>query len=98
MRDYGKEIDELREEICELKGLLENTVKKSSKDFYTEERERVHVMHNMHPDQRLSEMMVELGEKAESECSTGRITYLGMFASGGRQSNWIKKLPAAMTL
>lgn len=50
MRDYGKEIDQLREEIAVLRAIIEKV-----------------------------------------EDSTGRITYLGMFASGSRQSNWIKK-------
>lgn len=97
MRDYGKEIDQLREEIAGLRAMIEkgeperHESRAARPKPYTEECERVHIMHNMHPDKRLSELMVELGEKAEAEGSTGRITYLGMFASGGRQSNWIKK-------
>lgn len=99
MRDYGKEIDDLKEEIAGLRALLENREAPQRRgpdenripDAYTEERERVDIMHNMHPDKRLSEMMVELCEKADNEGSTGRITYLGVYASGHRQSNWIKK-------
>ena len=99
MRDYGKEIDDLKEEIAGLRALLENRESPQRKepdenctpDAYTEERERVDIMHNMHPDKRLSEMMVELCEKADNEGSTGRITYLGVYASGHRQSNWISK-------
>ena len=85
-RDYGREIDELREEIAGLRDLLESREAKPERGSHT-----VEIMRNMHPDQRLSEMMEELGEKANDEGSTGRITYLGMFASGNRQSNWIKK-------
>ena len=99
MRDYGKEIDDLKEEIAELRALLESREspqrrepdKNRIPDAYTEERERVSIMHNMHPDRRLSEMMEELCEKADNEGSTGRITYLGVYASGHRQSNWIRK-------
>lgn len=99
MRDYGKEIDDLKEEIAGLRALLESRESPQRKgpdenctpDAYTEERERVDIMHNMHPDKRLSEMMVELCEKADNEGSTGRITYLGVYASGHRQSNWISK-------
>ena len=99
MRDYGKEIDDLKEEIAELRALLESRESPQRRgpdrnripDAYTEERERVDIMHNMHPDRRLSEMMEELCEKADNEGSTGRITYLGVYASGHRQSNWIRK-------
>ncbi len=34
--------------------------------------------------------MVELREKAETTGDTGAVTYLGVFASGGRQSNWVQ--------
>ena len=50
----------------------------------------VEIMENMHPDKNLSDKMVSLCEKANASKSTGMITYLGVFASGGRQSNWIK--------
>ncbi len=100
MRDYEKEIDKLWEELAELRAAInpQNTepnrpgqAREFGREPYTEERERVHIMHNMHPDKRLSEMMEELCETADAEGSSGRITYLGVFSSGGRQSNWIKK-------
>ena len=47
-------------------------------------------MRNMHPDKRLSEMMEELCEKVDSDGNTGSIIYMGVFASGSRQSNWIR--------
>lgn len=48
------------------------------------------IMEKMHPDKNLCEKMISLCEKANAGESTGMITYLGVFASGGRQSNWIK--------
>ncbi len=97
MRDYAKEIDELWEEIAGLRAAINaqndepGQAREAGREPYTEEREQVHIMHNMHPDKRLSEMMEELCETADAEGSSGRITYLGVFSSGGRQSNWIKK-------
>ncbi len=100
MRDYEKEIDELWEEIAALRAAINDqnfeperheNAREAGREPYTEGRENVRVMHNMHPDKRLSEMMEELCETADAEDSSGRITYLGVFSSGGRQSNWIKK-------
>ncbi len=44
---------------------------------------------NAHADARLSALMEELCEKASADGDTGAVTYLGVFASGGRQSNWV---------
>ena len=87
MRDYEKELDSLAKQIEELKKEISGkTVGKP----YTEVRDNVEVMHNMHPDGRLSELMEELCEKTDEAGSTGYIAYMGVFASGGRQSSWIK--------
>lgn len=51
---------------------------------------RVHVMHGMHPDSCLSEQMEELCCKTEEKGVSGLVTYLGVYNSGGRQSNWIR--------
>jgi len=45
---------------------------------------------NMHPDKRLSEKMEELCTLTDKKGVTGMITYLGVYASGGSQSNWIR--------
>lgn len=47
-------------------------------------------MKNMHPDNNLSRKMEELCSLADKNDVTGMITYLGVFSSGGRQSNWIR--------
>lgn len=97
-RDYGKEIDALKEQMENLQNLLspqldeprdmmmELLPNKSS----MEKLERVYVMHGMHSDSRLSEQMEELCYKAEEKGISGLVTYLGVYASGGRQSNWIR--------
>ncbi len=97
-RNYGKEIDALKEQMENLQNLvspqldelrdmmMEWLPNKSS----TEKLERVHVMHGMHPDSRLSELMEELCYKTEEKGISGLVTYLGVYNSGGRQSNWIR--------
>ena len=44
----------------------------------------------MHPDQSISAIMSRLEDSCGENGNTGRITYMGVFASGGRQSNWIR--------
>ncbi len=97
-RNYDKEIDELKEQMENLQKMvspqldelramvMELLPNKPS----TEKLERVHVMHGMHPDSRLSEQMEELCYKTEERNGSGLVTYLGVFNSGGRQSNWIR--------
>ena len=97
-RNYDKEIDELKEQMKNLQNMvspqldelrammMELLPNKSS----TEKLKRVHVMHGLHPDSRLSEQMEELCYKTEEKGGSGFVTYLGVHNSGGRQSNWIR--------
>ncbi len=97
-RNYDKEIDELKDQMENLQNMvspqldelrammMELLPNKSS----TEKLKRVHVMHGMHPDSRLSEQMEELCYKTEEKGGSGFVTYLGVHNSGGRQSNWIR--------
>ncbi len=97
-RNYDKEIDALKEQMENLQNMvapqldelrtmvMELLPNKPS----TEKLERVHVMHGMHPDSRLSEQMEELCYKTEEKGLSGLVTYLGVYNSGGRQSNWIR--------
>ena len=50
----------------------------------------MHQMKNMHPDEKLSKKMEELCTLTGERNVTGLVTYLGVFASGNRQSNWIR--------
>lgn len=86
-RDYGKEIDALKEQLAGIQSMLSAkvTLKPS-----TEKMEKVEVMHGMHPDNRLSQLMEDLCYQTEEANVSGLVTYLGVYTSGGRQSNWIR--------
>ncbi len=86
-RDYGKEIDALREQLENLQDMVQASLpnKPSAKKL-----ESVQVMQGMHPDSRLSDLMEELCHKTEERNGSGLVSYLGIYQSGGRQSNWIR--------
>jgi len=88
-RDYGKEIDCINAQLGEIKGLLMEYDKQPQMRTDGKRLKNIEPMRNMSPDKRLSELMEEICEKADSEGTTGFITYLGVFASSGCQSNWI---------
>ena len=88
-RDYGKEIDGINAQLSEIKGLLTSLTPQPQKKTAVKTLKNIEPMRNMHPDKRLADLMEELCEKADEEGTTGFITYLGVFASGDRQSNWI---------
>lgn len=102
-RDYGKEIDGLKAEIGEIKNMIQsfgqnvgsnevsNTLAKNrNKVDIAKPLKKIYPMKNMHPDVRLSEKMEELCVLTDERDITGLITYLGVFSSGDRQSNWIR--------
>ncbi len=102
-RDYGKEIDSLREQMESLQSMTSSQFDELRTMVMallpnkpsTEKLERVHVMHGMHPDSRLSKMMEELCYKTEEKDVNGLVTYLGVYISGGQQANWIRNaIPA----
>jgi len=92
-RDYGKEIDAINEQLNEIKQLLTAFTQQPQpkKGTARPPMQKVEPMENMHPDPRLSEIMMELCIEADSKNDTGYITYLGVFASGDNQSNWISQ-------
>ena len=88
-RDYGKEIDCINEQLDEIKQLLVGFANKTHEKGGSKELNNIKPMRSMSPDKRLSDLMDELCEKADEPGNTGFVTYLGVYASGGRQSNWI---------
>lgn len=98
-QNYDKEIQALKEQLeglqnevqAQLSELSELVMKSLPNKSSTEKLERVHVMHGMFPaDNRLSELMEEMCYKTEEGNGSGLVTYLGVYHSGGRQSNWIR--------
>lgn len=91
-RDYGKEIDALKEQLASIQSMLSAkvTLKPS-----TEKMDKAEVMHGMHPDNRLSWLMEDLCYQTEETNVSGLVTYLGVYTSGGRQSNWIRNAVSA---
>jgi len=90
-RDYGKEIDELKAEIVRLAELITGTQSAYKPASGGEFVGHVQKMENMHPDPHIMALMNDCQEQCGKKGSSGCITYLGVFASGGRQSNWVSK-------
>jgi len=86
-RNLEHEIDELRKDIAEIKELLGN--KKNIPEFIGHAG-KIEKMENMHPDPHIMAVLDRLENTCGANGETGTITYLGVFASGGRQSTWIK--------
>lgn len=97
-RNYDQEIDALKAQMENLQStvtpqlneLRDMVMKLLPNKPSTEKLKRVEVMHEMHPDSRLNEIMEELCYGIEEKGVSGLVTYLGVYASGGRQSNWIR--------
>ena len=71
----------------------ENGKKAAASD--REVTEHLQRMSHMHPDPTLQAAMKDLEDDCSASRDMGRITYLGVFVSGGRQSNWVhKSIPA----
>lgn len=89
-RNYGAEIDALRQDITEIKELLKGG--KPVEDAPAENQSNVRLVEKI-SDMTSDTVLASLMERIQNECiadgSTGRVVYTGVFASGGRQSNWI---------
>lgn len=89
-RNYGAEIDALRQDIKEIKELLKGgkTEEESSEDKPADSK-LVEKIKDMTDDKVLASLMERIQNECIADGSTGRVVYTGVFASGGRQSNWI---------
>jgi len=94
-RDYGKEIDEIRGQLSEIKNLLakaEPQKKETQKPANVSDSNFSDIIANMsNGDSRISALMEELLEKTNNKDHAGAITYMGSHVSGGRQSLWVSK-------
>ena len=89
-RDFEKELDELKNEVKRLGELLDGKAAAGKPQDGAERVGHIQRIPNMHPDPRLSSLMGDLESKSGARGTGGAITYLGVFASGGRQSSWIR--------
>ena len=109
-RNYGQEIDQLREEMQALReqmkeqasmmeGLLRQQMDamqaKIIEDAAPEQapsRREGHIqkMPCMHPDKHIRAVLDQLENDANEQGSSGRVTYIGTYESGGNQSTWIR--------
>ena len=91
-RDYGMEIDELKRELAEIKALLlpQKQEEPSGRADAVERVGYVQKMKEMYPDPSIMTIMDRLENNCGNSGDTGRITYLGVFASGERQSSWVR--------
>jgi DNA-binding transcriptional ArsR family regulator len=92
-RDYGKEIDEIKKDVSEIKEAFMTylqTEQKKNEQNDGKPLKRIHPMRHMSPDERLAAKMSEMCDHTDEKDVTGLITYLGVFSSDDRQSNWIK--------
>lgn len=91
--DYSVDIENLKKEIEDLKTLFTEFTwhrADTALENETSDLQNVRPMKNMHPNPELSGIMNRLCNVTDKEDRTGSITYLGVFTSGGRQSNWIR--------
>lgn len=85
-RNLEQEIDEIKQQLCEIKELIKpkteiGHIRKSSVTSKTFE--------NKSPE--IKAIMDRIENKCGTNNNTGCITYLGVFASGGRQSTWVSE-------
>lgn len=83
-RNFAEEIDALREQMNQLMTLLQPDTKQPDMMGHVQK------MNGMHPDPAVDQLMSTLLDTCGNNGSTGQITYLGVMASGGRASNWIR--------
>lgn len=94
-RDYGLEIDALKKDLQEIKELLTMNFSSKVDEIMPKQAEPKHIGHvqkmeNMHPDPHIMAILDKLENTCGSNGQDGCITYLGVFASGDRQSTWIR--------
>lgn len=92
-RNLSAEIDALQQQMNEMKDLIMHllpTPPACATGGPNPTVGHVEKMVGMHPDENLSAVLSKLEDSCGQSGSTGRIAYLGVFASGGRQSTWVR--------
>lgn len=90
-RDYGVEIDSLKNELSEIKQLLYAFTNPDEQTKAPKiQTERIQKMTNMHPDPSIMNILNRLENTCLQSEQSGAITYIGLYESGGHQSTWIR--------
>ncbi|MCH5286389.1 MAG: helix-turn-helix transcriptional regulator [Christensenellaceae bacterium] len=99
-RDFERELDELKQEIREIKEALSGRAQGShppqegilptGQVHKMSREETVQKMPGMHQDPNIMAILDRLEDQCNESGSSGRLAYLGVYASGGRQSTWIR--------
>jgi DNA gyrase subunit B len=83
IRDYGTEIDELKNELQELKSLL---ITKKAASMPNDQLQEIVKTDN----ENLKKVFEQLDESSREKNDTGAISYVGTFESAGRRSIWVR--------
>ena len=92
-RNFAAELDALKQQMNDLQSALKQfipTLPSCATGGPNPTVGHVEKMVGMHPDPNISAVLDKLEDSCGTEGCTGRITYMGVFASGGRQSTWVK--------
>lgn len=98
-RNLALEMDKLKDELAQIKVLLTQNLGDTIKEALAEKGvdpeptgERVGRIHKMkmHPDKNVDAIMDRLQVDCGITGDSGRISYMGVFSSGDRQSNWVR--------
>lgn len=87
-RDYGQELDDLKRQVEELARLL--TAKQTESEDNPDYIGAVKKSKKMHPDPAVMNILDRLENICGESGDTGKVTYIGVFTSGGRQSTWVQ--------
>ena len=96
-RNFGEELDALKQQLNDMQSTMMAALKQFAPPMPAcatggpnPKVGHVEKMTGMHPDERISSLISDLEDACGADGSTGRITCMGVFASGGRQSTWVK--------
>ncbi|MDD6034770.1 MAG: helix-turn-helix domain-containing protein [Lachnospiraceae bacterium] len=88
-RDYGMEIDSLKEQMDALQKMMASMMEVNNR-VKNERIGHVEKMKHMHPNEHINACLDEMENIVGKSGQTGSVTYFGLFASSGRQSTWVK--------
>ena len=96
-RNYAEELDALKQQMNDMQSAMMEALKQFAPQLPAcatggpnPTVGHVEKMPGMHPLPEVNAILDRLENSCGTDGSTGRVTYMGVFASGGRQSTWVK--------